>query len=269
MVLINGVNLNVRLIGSGPPLVALHGFAGDMSTWAKFVPEAAKRCTVVTIDLPGHGGSDAPSEAERYRIDHVVQDIATAIGELGFSKTSLLGYSMGGRIALAAAVLVPDLCENLILEGASPGLTSPEARVRRQIKDEALADSILRDGIEAFINHWEKQPLFRTQQSLPPEIRRQIRSQRLKSNPIGLANSLRATGLGMQPPFTKSLPTLKIPVLCIAGEYDRKFTVIARRMCGKLRNGRVAIIPGAGHATHLEKPQDFNKVVQDFLGSLK
>ena len=266
--LINGVNLNIKLIGSGPPLVALHGFAGDMSTWAKFVPEAAKRYTVITIDLLGHGGSDTPSEPERYRINHAVQDLAAAIREMGFSQTSFLGYSMGGRIALAAAVLVPDFCESLILEGASPGLTSPEARVRRQIKDEALADSILRDGIEAFVNDWEKQPLFRTQQSLPPEIRLQIRSQRLKSNPIGLANSLRATGLGTQPPFADSLPTLNIPVLCIAGEYDRKFTAIARRMCRKLRNGRVAVIPGAGHATHLEKPQDFNKVVLGFLDSL-
>jgi len=264
-VLINGVNLNIKLVGSGPPLLALHGFAGDMSTWAKFVPEAAKRYTVITIDLLGHGGSDAPSEPERYRIDHTVQDVPAAIRELGFSKTSLLGYSMGGRIALAAALLVPDLCDTLVLEGTSPGLTSPKARVRRQIRDEALAELIQRDGIEAFINHWEKQPLFRTQQSLPPEIRKQIRSLRLKSNPIGLVNSLRAAGLGVQPPFSDSLSTLKIPVLCVVGEYDRKFTVIARRMCSKLRNGRIAVIPGAGHATHLEKPQDFNKVVLEFL----
>ena len=172
-------------------------------------------------------------------------------------------------MALASAALVPDFCASLILEGASPGLTSPEARVRRQIKDEALADLILRDGIEAFINHWEKQPLFRTQQSLPPQIRQQIRGQRLKSNPIGLANSLRAAGLGMQPSFTDLLPTLSIPVLCIVGEYDRKFTLIAKRMCGRLQNGRIAVIPGAGHATHLEKPQDFNKVVLDFLTSLE
>ena len=263
--LVNGVKLNVKMVGSGPAVVALHGFAGDMSTWAEFVPEAQKKHTVITIDLLGHGGSDAPTSLERYRMENLVSDVAAAIRQLGFSEACWLGYSMGGRVALAAATIVPTACHSLVLEGASPGLRSPNARARRQKKDEALASLILKQGIEAFTNYWSEQPLFETQKLLPQQIQDRIRNQRLKNNPIGLANILRAAGTGAQPSIHESLPSLRIPVLCIAGEYDRKFAAIARRTCGKVQNGRLAIIPGAGHAPHLEKPRDFNRVVMAFL----
>jgi len=264
-VLVNDVNLNVRLVGSGRPVVALHGFAGAMATWTEFIAEAQNRYTIITIDLLGHGGSDAPKTRERYRMERIVDDIATVVHQSGFQRACLLGYSMGGRIALATAALIPNTCDVLILEGASPGLESPNARLRRQRSDDALADFILEEGIEAFTNYWAQQPLFDSQKTLPPQIKDRIRSQRLKSNPIGRANTLRATGLGAQPCIHKLLPSINAPALCIAGEYDRKFTSIARKMCSKLGNGRLAIIPGAGHATHIEKPREFNRVVLNFL----
>jgi len=264
-VLINGVNLNVKVVGSGPPIVALHGFAGDMTTWADFIPEAQKTHTVITIDLLGHGGSDAPKDPERYRIEHAATDIATVIHQLELSQACVLGYSMGGRMALAVAALRPNVCHGLVLEGVSPGLTSPNARARRRKKDETLAKLILNDGIEAFTNYWAGQPLFNSQKSLPLNVQDRIRSQRLKSNPIGLANTLLAAGLGEQQPFHKYLPRLRIPVLCIAGADDRKFATIAQKMYRKLQNGQLVVIPNAGHAAHLEKPQDFNRAVLAFV----
>jgi 2-succinyl-6-hydroxy-2,4-cyclohexadiene-1-carboxylate synthase len=264
-VLVNGVNLNVMITGSGPPVVALHGFAGDMSSWSEFVPEARGKYTVITIDMLGHGGSDAPEALERYRMEHTVNDIVAAIRKLGFSQACWIGYSMGGRVALAAAALLPDACRTLVIEGGSPGLMSPSARLQRRRHDEALSDFILKKGIETFTNYWEQQPMFSTQKSLSSNIRNRIRNQRLKSNPIGLANTLRAAGTGAQPCFHEMLPSIKIPVLCVVGEYDRKFTTIARKMCSKLQNGRLAVIPGAGHAAHLEKPSDFNRAVLTFL----
>ncbi len=266
--LVNGVNLNVRTVGSGPAVVALHGFAGNVSTWSEFVSEAQKKYTVITIDLLGHGDSDAPAVVSRYQMERTIDDIAAAIHDLGFSQGCWLGYSMGGRVALAAAALLPNVCSSLVIEGASPGLLSPEARARRQRNDEALADLILNEGIEAFTKHWAEQPLFGSQKSVPSDIQDRIRTQRLTSNPTGLANTLRAAGSGVQPPLHKFLPTIKIPVLCIAGEYDKKFTIIGRRMCNKLPNGRLGIVPGAGHAAHLEKPREFNRVVLAFLDEM-
>jgi 2-succinyl-6-hydroxy-2,4-cyclohexadiene-1-carboxylate synthase len=264
-VLVNGVNLNVAAAGSGPPVVALHGFSSNMSTWAQFVREAGRRYTVITIDLLGHGGSDAPNVPERYRMEHTVNDVAQAIHDLGFPQACWLGYSMGARTALAAAALLPMACRSLIIEGGSPGLESPSARTQRRRQDEDLADFILKEGIEAFTDYWEQRPLFDTQKSLPSKIRRRIKDQRLKSSPIGLANTLRAAGPGAQPSLYKLLPGIKIPVLCVVGECDLEFITIARKICSKLQNGRLGIIPGAGHAPHVEKPHEFNRVVLTFL----
>lgn len=266
--LVNGVNLKVNVAGSGPAVVALHGFAGNMSTWADFVYEARREYTVITIDLLGHGGSDSPSNPDRYLAERSGADIATVLDRLGVTRACWLGYSMGGRIALLTATLMPDRFRCLVLESASPGLISPDERARRTKSDDALARLITEEGVEAFSNYWEQQPLFASQRLLPHRVQERIRNQRFRNNPMGLANTLRATGSGIQRPVHKALPSLKIPVLCIAGEYDNKFRAIAKDVCGKLPNGRLSIILGAGHAPHMEKPREFNTVVLAFLREL-
>jgi 2-succinyl-6-hydroxy-2,4-cyclohexadiene-1-carboxylate synthase len=236
-----------------------------MSTWAKFVQAASKHYKVITVDLLGHGGSDSPITQDRYRIERSIADIATLLKKLRVARPCWLGYSMGGRIALAAAALTPEQCGCLVLEGASPGLSSPNERAQRRRRDEALARLIMKKGVHQFTDHWERQPLFESQRSLPRRVREQIRKQRLRNNPIGLANTLRAANPGTQPPVHKLLPNIKIPVLCIVGEYDRKFKTIAKDMCNKLPNGRLTIIPKTGHAPHIEKTREFNSAVLTFL----
>ena len=262
---VNGVHLNIKKTGSGPPILALHGFAGNMSTWDNFVEEARTSYAVITIDLLGHGASDCPVDVERYSPEHTIADIATALRKLRISRPCLLGYSMGGRLALLAAVSHPSMPRCLILEGASPGLESPSARKRRMRRDTFLARMIMEEGVETFSSYWEKRPLFKSQRSLPLSIRKRIREERVRNNPVGLANTLRAANPGAQPPVHKLLPKLKIPVLCIVGEHDYKFKAIATAMCGELPHGRLVVIQGAGHAVHIEKPREFNRAVFDFL----
>jgi len=264
-VLVNEVNLNVKSVGSGPAILALHGFSGSMSTWSEFVKEAQKEYTIITVDLLGHGGSDAPNDPKRYGVKCSIADLAAVLDKSDVSRACWLGYSMGGRIALGAAALMPDKCGCLVLEGASPGITGPKQRAERKRSDEALARLIMKKGVEVFSKYWEQQPIFASQKLLPREVQEQIRSQRLSNNPTGLANTLRAASSGVQPPFHKSLPEIRIPVLCVAGEYDYKFTTIAKEMCSKLPNGHISIIPHVGHAPHIEQPQEFNSVVLGFI----
>jgi len=239
-----------------------------MFTWRNFIQHAKHHYTVLSVDLLGHGKSDSPTDSSRYRPKNSVADIAALLGKFQISRPSWLGYSMGGRIALLAATLNPESCRCLILEGSSPGIQARNARAERRKRDAALARFIMKEGVVAFANYWERQPLFASQQSLPRSTRQRIRRQRLKNNPRGLAYTLLAANPGAQPPVHRSLSKLKMPVLCVVGEYDVKYRSIAKEMCSKLPHGHVAVIPDAGHAPHIERPREFNRVVLDFLNEV-
>ena len=240
-----------------------------MATWSDFVHDAEERYKIITVDLLGHGGSDFPKEFARYSQEHTADDVMAILSKLGIKRACWMGYSMGGRLALLTAVSNPEKFTGLILEGASPGLTSARLRQNRAKKDDELADRIIKHGIETFADYWEDQGILATQKRLPKEIREWLRQQRLANNPVGLANTLRAVGLGVQQPVQNQLPALEIPVLSVAGSLDKKFTAIAKQMCNKLPNSKLTVIRGAGHAPHLEKPQQFNKTVLKFLDQLK
>jgi len=270
---VNGVQLGVEQRGeankSGPVLVMLHGFTGSAAGWGSQLDTLATYgLRVIALDLLGHGQSDAPDDPQRYTIEHCQQDILTALQKFGVSKGQaiLLGYSMGGRIALYTAF--SGFFRALILESASAGLEDPVEREQRRISDEALAVSIEQDGVEAFVERWEKLPLFASQGNLSVECREMLHRQRLQNGAIGLAQSLRGVGLGVQPSLYTRLPTLHISALLIAGELDTKFIMIARYMAQLLPQSQLRIIPGAGHTVHLERPEEFVSLVGDFSRSM-
>ena len=174
----------------------------------------------------------------------------------------LLGYSMGGRIALYTAF--SGFFRALILESASPALADPLERAQRRSNDEQLAASIERDGIVAFVEYWEHLPLFASQQRLPYEQRQALHEQRLHNSASGLANSLRGVGTGAQPALQERLATLSLPVLLIAGILDTKFCTITHQMAQSLPDAQLHIVPDAGHTVHLEQPEVFDQIVGDF-----
>lgn len=264
--LVNGVRLNVEVTGKGPPVFALHGFAGSIATWEAFVA-AAKDYTVVRVDLLGHGGSDAPADPRRYTMERCVDDLGRLVELLGFTRVHWLGYSMGGRIALGAVIAMPQRTASVILESASPGLATSAERADRVRADEALAERIEREGIQRFVDYWEALPLFAGQACLPTPIREKLRRNRLGNSPVGLANSLRGIGTGAQPPLHGKLSSLSAPCLFIAGEQDAKFVAIAKEMHTTVAHSQLRIIRGASHSPHLEQPAEFTQVVLGFLAS--
>ncbi len=264
---VNDVSIGIeeRGLPDQPPLVLLHGFTGSAASWGKHLDTLANHgFRVIALDMLGHGQSDAPMDSLRYTIEECEADILAALNTLGVHKGEaiLLGYSMGGRIALYTAF--SGFFRTLILESASPGLADPLERAQRKNSDEQLADRIERDGIEAFVAYWESLSLFASQQRLPYVQQQALHAQRVHNRPLGLANSLRGVGTGAQPALQERLTTLTIPVLLIAGILDTKFCTIAQSMAHSLPHARLHIIPDAGHTVHLEQPEMFDQIVIDF-----
>jgi 2-succinyl-6-hydroxy-2,4-cyclohexadiene-1-carboxylate synthase len=186
-------------------------------------------------------------------------EAAAMVGEAG-GVGAYVGYSLGGRLCLRLALDRPDLVRALVLIGASPGIADPAGRAERRAADEELAGRIERDGVAAFLDRWLAGPLFAT---LPAEAAG--RDDRLANRPEGLAYALRRLGTGAQAPLWDRLPGLRPPTLLVAGALDAKFAATAGQMAAAAPAARVALVPGTGHAVHLERPAELAALMAAFL----
>jgi 2-succinyl-6-hydroxy-2,4-cyclohexadiene-1-carboxylate synthase len=264
---INGVSYYVEIEGEGFPLVLLHGFTGDSTTWKAISHEWQQKRKLIAIDIIGHGKSDSPMDVNKYDILSVARDLKQILEDLHIQTTDMLGYSMGGRLALSFAVQYPQFLRKLVLESSSPGLKTEEERQKRQIQDEKLADFIREKGIESFVQYWENIPLFASQKRLPQEQQREIKKQRLQNTMIGLSNSLIGMGTGSQPPWWNEIRQLNVETLLLTGALDEKFCQIADQMISAMPNSHIFTFEECGHAIHVEQPEKFGTIVDRFLSN--
>ncbi|HVM08895.1 MAG TPA: alpha/beta fold hydrolase [Acidimicrobiales bacterium] len=234
-------------------VVLVHGFTQTAASWPPAIVGSLEQAghDVVAVDAPGHGS------AADVRAD-LVQG-AAMLAEHG--PAHFVGYSMGGRLALHVAVNHPTAVEKLVLVGATAGIDDPGERAARRAADDDLAASIERDGVDAFLERWLANPLFAT---LPAEAN--AMESRRANTAAGLAASLRLMGTGTQEPLWDALPRVTNDVLFLVGEVDQKFTALAHRMA-RAWGGRasVDVIEGAGHAVHLERPDEVARRIVAFL----
>lgn len=254
--------------GDGPVLVLLHGFTGAGVNWRPFVNVWGEEYRLLLVDIIGHGQSDAPGDPTRYALPYAIADLIGILDHLKIEWCYVLGYSMGGRLALATAVYAPERVRALVLESSSAGIRNQAERIHRVQSDEALAQRIEREGMAAFVSYWEALPLFASQKKLPAAVRSQMREQRLNNREIGLANSLRGMGTGVQPSLWHELPQLDLPVLLLTGEWDDKFCRIAREMRDILPQAELHEVARAGHTVHVEQAAVFGTIVMDFLNRI-
>ncbi|GLC88131.1 putative 2-succinyl-6-hydroxy-2,4-cyclohexadiene-1-carboxylate synthase [Lysinibacillus piscis] len=245
-------------------IVALHGFTGSTTTW-QTLAKAMPNVRVIAIDLIGHGQTAIPEQSNRFSMEEQIQDLEAIFQQLSLEHFTLLGYSMGGRIALSYTLAYPTRVVQLLLESASPGLKTAEERLQRRQQDARLADMILQYGVEVFVEEWENIALFASQKRLSAQKQQIIRAERLAQRKEGLAGSLRGIGTGNQPSNWETLGQLVCPVLLITGSLDRKFCSIATEMCRALPNGKHVIINDVGHAIHVENPDNFATIVMKHM----
>jgi 2-succinyl-6-hydroxy-2,4-cyclohexadiene-1-carboxylate synthase len=237
---------------NAPVLVLLHGFTNSGASWKPVISGLRERYRALAPDIRGHASATA---AGPVTLVAVVDDVAA----LTPGPFELVGYSQGGRIALHIALALPHRVTRLTLIGASPGLEDDAEREQRRIADERLAQQIESLSIDEFARQWAQTPILA---DAPPDVAARSHTDRLQSTPHGLAAALRGLGTGVLPSLWQQLPSLQMPVTLLAGERDAKFTALAQDMARRIPRASVTVVPGAGHAVHLECPE---AVVQALL----
>jgi len=231
--------------GMAPPtIVLLHGFTQTGRSWEPTVAALGERYRALAPDIRGHGTA---AGARPVDFASVRADVLALAPE----RFALAGYSMGGRLALGLALAAPERVSRLVLVGASPGIADPAERRARRAADDALADRVEAEGIEAFARAWAALPLWDGQ---PSAVAAAAHAMRLEQSPAGLAAALRGLGTGAMESLWERLPELTIPVALVVGERDAKFRAIAERMAPALADVTLDVVPGAGHAVQLEMP---------------
>ena len=261
---VRGVQYGVQVEGGGRPLLLLHGFTGSSRNWAPLLPKLTASHKVIAPDLLGHGRTEAPSDPARYQMAEASADLLALLQQLDIDQVDVVGYSMGGRLALHFACTYPKVVRTLTLESSSPGLADESGRAARKSADDSLGGRIERESLEAFVDFWQGLKLWDSQIRLPVEVRDRVRALRLENRPLGLANSLRGMGTGVQPDLWPYLATLSMPVQLLTGEFDAKFVGIAQEMSRLIRQVRHQTILEAGHTVHLEQADAWCAAVLDW-----
>jgi 2-succinyl-6-hydroxy-2,4-cyclohexadiene-1-carboxylate synthase len=245
-----------------PVILFLHGFLGDCRDFDGAIAQLSQWFCCLSVDLPGHGKTVVTGGDDLYRMPNTAAALLGWLTELNIQRCFLVGYSMGGRLALYLALQHPTRFSRVILESASPGLKTEKERVIRSERDRTLANQTEFD-FPQFLRHWYDQPLFADLKQHPNF--QQIWQRRSQSNPTGLAKSLRYLSTGEQPALWGRLHHLSQPVLLLVGERDRKFLEINREMAQLYSRAHLKILPNCGHAPHLEYPDVFSNSIATFL----
>ena len=277
---------------AGAPLLFVHGFLGEAADWDALRALLGADVSAACFELPGHGAappvtgaaSDRSAEAAHplQQTDPSVPEaaaagwfpaaarrLAHACARLPAAPV-LVGYSMGGRLALYAAVRHPGVARALVLLGADPGIAEPAARAERRARDDALARELAAAGNElafaAWLRRWYAAPLFgRLHRHAAFET---LLRRRLRQRPGALAAALRGLSVSRQPALWNALQALPVPALFIAGAEDAKYRAVAGRIAALGPPRQAAVCPGAAHAVHIEQPDAVAGLIRSFARSV-
>ena len=257
------VRLNYFVAGDGPPVTLLHGFTQSGRSWRELISHMPEGWRWIVPDLRGHGETVTRSGAP-CSMDACTDDLVALWEELDVGRTHLVGYSMGGRLALHVAVRRPERLLSLLTIGAHAGLDE-DARAGRRQGDEALAERIEREGLESFVDYWGSLPLFAGLGRRGEGYVAQVRAERLQNHVAGLACSLRGMGAGVMEPVWDELARVHVPCTFVAGQLDHGYVASARRLAAGVPHGQVEVVLRAGHAVHQERPDAFARALANHL----
>lgn len=245
-----------------PGLLFLHGFLGSSQEWTDIIDVFCLDFFCVALDLPGHGNSLENDDAI-YGMPNLAAYIADLLQRWPRKKWVVVGYSMGGRLALYLSLYYPDLFSKGFIISASPGLEKADERLKREHEDELLVRDLLQNTFEEFLKHWYQQPLFSSLRQQKKFAELCLR--RLENNPKYLVKSIQHMGLAKQPSLWQLLGGCLVPLRFVCGALDKKFVELNKQTCRLCPQANLNVIAYCGHNVVLEAPEKLMQILRLFL----
>lgn len=258
------LNFNYELLDNNQPktIMLLHGFLSSKESMRATAEGLSDLRNVILVDLPGFGGTNSTSHD--YRMEDIASGLISIAGRYGIESFDVLGYSMGGRTALALTAEFPEHIEKCILESASPGIADDGKKAERFLIDQERSELITGDYCE-FLKFWQSMPLFETQQHIDESLLKAQHEERLQQIPAEAADSLLKYGTGVQRSYWNDLKRLHNKFYLITGSEDKKFIRVAETMSERLKNAKLNVVENCGHNIHLENYEAYINLVRKYL----
>lgn len=251
--------------GGGPPLVLIHGLTASSASFLSNLPALRERFTVVTVELLGHGSSDAPADAAPYTADAQVNRTLALLDHLSIDRFLLCGHSLGGGVALRIALDAPERVIGLIVINSNAAAATPEWRERSRTSAKQTAARIRAEGTTFLRDSWVYPARSRR---LPPDAREALARDFDRITPAGLAGTYESLVPNIS--AWERLPELAVPMLLVIGTRDEGFVRNSVGFIAQLPGHllRIVELPRAGHAANLESQEEFEQAVLEFADSL-
>ncbi len=260
---IDGIRMLRRTSEVTPPVFFLHGFLGSADEWQPVV-DLMGDVNAAAIDLPGHGKSSTCDE-RFYSLDGMIELLDLVVDRQG-GRVDLVGYSMGGRIALLYAIKRPERVRKLVLESASPGIENEDDRRRRIDLDKSRSMQLRQNGLVSFLRDWYRQPLFASMEDHPGLVKELV-EKRSRADAVTISRALTAFSPGRMPACWARLKDLEPKTVFVAGSLDTRYVEIGREAERLDRDFILHIEDGAGHNVHLEKTARFADLLKYHLNT--
>ncbi len=237
---------------SATPVVLVHGFLGEPADWDAVVADLRVRREVWRADL-------LAARVAQCDLSSLAQALAEAIALHDLAPATVVGYSLGGRVAMTLLKERPETVRRVLAVSATPGLADPEERRERAAADDRLAEALARQGLAAFIDRWYAQPLFASLRSHPDYAL--VARRRLDGDGAAWASVLRDASPGRSPSMWDDLPVFAQRLALAVGSLDAKYLDLARIARERVPGLPIVVVEGAGHAVHLERPESLADLI--------
>ena len=265
----DGVRLYYEEAGSGTPVIFVHEYAGDHRAWEPQMRHFGQRYRVITYAARGYPPSDVPASVTKYSQARAADDIKSVLDHLKIEKAHVVGLSMGGFATLHFGFRHVARAQSLVVSGCGYG-AEPGEREKFRSEAETIADFIQSQGIKVFAEKYAYGPTRVQFENKDPRGFAEFKSQLAEHDAVGARN----TQLGVQRErpslydLVDQMKTLTVPTLVLTGDEDWPCLVPGLLMKQNIRSAALAVMPNCGHAINLEDPDQFNRLVGDFLAQV-